>query len=258
MWYKMILESFKNQTSKDDCLGYFVHQFKIRKDSFLDTYFYKQCQEHTISLKEAFEAILANNSKLPDFPTPIIEQVYECEFVFGYDKKNEFAFFNDDKSPFIKVKDFDNIFNSLEGLIIDCNYEVSDVESVNTKKIEYNSFKLRKLNEKFIYLTDFKNRLVENRLIHKNTKLGAFRKIFSGEVIEKRVIWTGNRSELYYMVKRLYVDLKLVEDLKQQQWAVTVKCFVDADGNPYNRTSFKSLHPPATSNKIDSALKILL
>ena len=56
MWYKMILESFKSQTSKDACLGYFMHQYQIRSDVFVEkTYFFKTCKEHTISLNKAFE-----------------------------------------------------------------------------------------------------------------------------------------------------------------------------------------------------------
>ena len=254
MWFKMILESFKNQTSKDDCLGYFAHQFKIRKG----TYFYKQCQEHTTSLKEAFEAILANNSKLPDFPTPIIEQVYECEFVFGYDKKNELAFFNDDKIPLIEVKDFDNIIKSLDKAIKQCKggliRELKEEKSSQKPK----SFKYKKINSGLTNLTDLMNRLKENKLIANDTGLADFRKVFSGDAIDEQVVWTGKISELSYFVKQLNNKLKLVEDLKQEIWTVAIYCFVDSNGEKYERKRLKWQSVPVTSSKmIDSLLNTL-
>ena len=83
MWYKMILESFQNQTSKNDPSGYFLHQYKIGSDVFDDqSYFFKTCKEHTICLKEAFEVILDNNCQLPSFSNDVEEQVYNSSGCF--------------------------------------------------------------------------------------------------------------------------------------------------------------------------------
>ena len=66
------------------------------------------------------------------------------------------------------------------------------------------------------------NALKRKNLIGNSTDLKDFRKVFSGEAIDKPIIWTGNISELSYFIKQLHNELKLVEDLKQQQWAVTI------------------------------------
>lgn len=251
MWFKMILESFKSKTSIEDPLGYFQHQLSIRNDVFINSvYFYKQCQEHVLSLKDAFDVIVANNNQLPDFSNDILRQVYQCSHVFGYDESIEGAIFNIEKKALIEVEDFDNVMIALGKLI-------SKEDGENFKEYKHSSFKLKNLYRKSGNLTDFRKSLIKKNLIHQDTTLSVFRKIFSGEPIEERVIWIGNQSELYYLVKRMYTDLKLVEDLKQQQWAVAVNCFVDADSISFDRNKLRGLHTPATSNKIDSALNTL-
>ena len=84
-----------------------------------------------------------------------------------------------------------------------------------------------------------------------------FRKVFSGEEIKKPIVWTGNISELSYFIKQLHNVLKLVADLKQQQWAVTINCFIQENGEQYNRTKLRTQKVPTTSKNIDISLKTL-
>jgi hypothetical protein len=256
MWFKMILKIFENQTSKNDPFSYFISQFKIRKDNFNDTYFYKQCQEHTTALKQAFEVLLANKRQLPSITTDIIEQVYKCEFVFGYDKDVELGIF-EERILLIEVKDFDNILKALDEL-----NKLSKGKSL-TKPIKENlslqvkSFTYKKLNRGLSNLTDLMNSLKDKELIAIDTKLADFRNIFSGISIDTQVVWTGNTSELSYFVKQLHNDLKLVENLSQKQWIVTIHCFIDVNQKLFQRDQLKQAKPPATSGKIDLALKTL-
>ena len=82
-------------------------------------------------------------------------------------------------------------------------------------------------------------------------------KIFSGTEINTPVKWTGNISELYYF-KSIHNDWKLVEDTKQKQWQLTCICFVDENGEPFDRTKFRSLkRPNLTGDKIDKAVNLL-
>ncbi|WNW01862.1 hypothetical protein RRF68_00180 [Tenacibaculum sp. HL-MS23] len=106
-------------------------------------------------------------------------------------------------------------------------------------------------------LTDLMNTLKRKNLIDNSTDLKDFRKAFSGEEIEKPIVWTGNISELSYFIKQLHNELKLVENLKQQQWAVTINCFVQENGEQYNRTKLRTQKVPTTSKYIDMALKTL-
>lgn len=106
-------------------------------------------------------------------------------------------------------------------------------------------------------LTDLMNALKRKNLIDYSTDLKDFRKVFSGEAIHKPITWTGNISELSYFIKQLHNELKLVEDLKQQQWAVTINCFIQQNGEQYNRTKLRTQKVPTTSKNIDSALNTL-
>ncbi|TXD56915.1 hypothetical protein ES044_16105 [Polaribacter sp. IC066] len=106
-------------------------------------------------------------------------------------------------------------------------------------------------------LTSLKDSLIRKKLIASDTDLKDFRKVFGGEAIEKPIVWTGNISELSYFIKQLHNVLKYVVDLKQQQWVVTINCFIQEDGKLYNRTKLRAPKIPTTSKIIDKALKNL-
>lgn len=106
-------------------------------------------------------------------------------------------------------------------------------------------------------LTGLKDSLIRKKLIASDTDLKDFRKVFSGETIEKPIVWTGKISELHYFISQLHNKLKLVENLKQKQWEVAINCFIQENGEPYVRTKLKNQKVPATSKNIDSALKTL-
>ncbi len=257
MWFKMILETFKNQTSKNDPFGYLMHQFKIRRDDYDECYFYNQCKEHAIVLKQAFEVILDNKCQLPSFTTDIIEQVYKCEFVFGHDKNIEFWMF-EEKILLIEVKDFDNILNALERLITGCKPDYfTHLDSIRLEQSKKHSFRLVGYYKNQDKLKDLRKSLINKGFISKNTKLAIFKRIFSGEEIKTRVVWISNTSELGYFIKQLNKS-ELVEDLKQEHWIITLKCFEDKIGNSFKRTTLHGSKIPANKNKIDSALKTLM
>lgn len=129
--------------------------------------------------------------------------------------------------------------------------------SIEDKSINNKSFRYKKYNECYSQLTDLMNALKKRNLIESNTDLASFRKIFSGESIDKQVIWIGNISELSYFIKQLHNELKYVEDLKQQQWAVTINCFIQVNNEPYDRTKLRTQKVPSTSKNIDLALNTL-
>lgn len=124
-------------------------------------------------------------------------------------------------------------------------------------KSKQRSFTYKKWQFESTNLTLLKDSLIRKKLIASDTDLKDFRKAFSGEEIEKPIVWTGNISELSYFIKQLHNELKLVADLKQQQWAVTINCFIQENGEQYNRTKLRTQKVPATSKNIDMALKTL-
>lgn len=61
-------------------------------------------------------------------------------------------------------------------------------------------------------------------LIHPDTALVNFRKVFSNEVVKKQITWMGTPTELAYFIKRL-IDQKKIIDTKQQHWFIVCECF---------------------------------
>ncbi|WP_417620057.1 DUF6617 family protein [Oceanihabitans sediminis] len=127
-----------------------------------------------------------------------------------------------------------------------------------SKPIQFNSFTYKQYNTSPHKLGDLWDSLKLNNFISADTPLATFKKVFSSTEINTPVVWTGNISELYYFVKRIHGDLKLVEGLKQKQWEVTCICFVDENGEPFDRSKFRSLkRPKLTGDKIDNIVNLL-
>jgi hypothetical protein len=253
MWVKMVLLLFKSSVDLSNPESFFERQFNVRKDESDQIYFYEKCKEHLINVRNIYEDIVDNNCQLPDSPTLLEKQVFNCDSIFGYNQYDHAARFNDNKIPLIRLTHFNNVINALEELIVNSKKVVFSNKSTS----QYNSFKLKNLNTQFSKLTDLKRSLINKNYIHPETLLLEFRKVFSGEVIVNKIIWTGTISDLYYFIQQLYTRLQLVEDLKQNHWAVAASCFVDSEGNSYDRNKLKESKATLKTKNIDDALKTL-
>ncbi|WP_139856315.1 hypothetical protein [Aequorivita sinensis] len=140
--------------------------------------------------------------------------------------------------------------------------ETEPIKKTKIKKadspIQFHSFTYKQLPTNPDNINDLWDSLKLNGFISADTPLHIFKKIFSGTEINTPVKWTGNPSELSYFIKSIHNDLKLVEDLKQKQWQVTCICFVDENGEPFDRSKFRTLkRPTLTGDKIDKAINLL-
>jgi hypothetical protein len=152
----------------------------------------------------------------------------------------------------------ENILQDFKKGLIGSGRKQEVIEKPKTKpKSKHHSFTYKKWQFESTNLTYLKESLIDKKLIASDTELKHFRKVFSGEEIEKPIVWTGNISELSYFIKQLHNVLKLVENLKQQQWVVTINCFIQENGEQYNRTKLRTQKVPTTSKNIDMALKTL-
>lgn len=121
------------------------------------------------------------------------------------------------------------------------------------------SFTYKQYNTAPHKLNDLCDSLKKNGFISEDTGLSDFKKIFSGSQVKKKIVWTGNISELYYFVKLIHSKHKVIEDLKQRQWEVACLCFVNQDGFPFERSKFRSLKKPRlTGEKIKRVVDLLL
>ncbi|HKM94487.1 MAG TPA: DUF6617 family protein [Prolixibacteraceae bacterium] len=98
-------------------------------------------------------------------------------------------------------------------------------------------------------LTDLCDSLKKSGFIHKDTTTINFKKVFSGKEINTPIIWTGNPSEFAYFIKLIYTINHYVDNLKQRQWEVACKCFVQTDGSSFDRTKLRTLKKPQLTHK---------
>jgi len=193
---------------------------------------------------------------------------HDCEEVMGinWERIDEFLAFSTHEeieeyekkksiSDIIKYESNTQISNLNKEDTLSKNHSI--VEKGRSSKINHHSFKYKKINTSQSNLTDLLNSLKRVNLVHKETILKDFRKVFNDELITRPIVWTGNVSELYYFIKRLHNDLKYVDDLKKQQWGVAIKCFIQADNTPYDRRRLSTQKPPSTAKRIDKVLNTL-
>jgi len=106
-------------------------------------------------------------------------------------------------------------------------------------------------------LTEFRKSLIEGGFIDKSTKLTDFNKVFKNERITVPIRWSGNLSELYYLIKTLHNDKKLIDNTGKEVWKITANCFVDANGNQFDWAKFRGQKIPVSSRKLDKIISVL-
>lgn len=106
-------------------------------------------------------------------------------------------------------------------------------------------------------LTECRKDLISAGFIDKSTSLANFKKIFKNELPAIPIKWTGNLSELYYLIKLLHNDKKLINSTGKEVWKITANCFVDADGNKYDYQKFRGQKNPVSKSKLDTIVSHL-
>lgn len=225
-----------------------LNDFEINKYLTLSV---NQFKTHTPAKRaEEFKRIYHNTYWYPNYMEYNPKQ-YENKYPVHVWKhyKNHFQLFKEAT---------ENILQDFKKGLIGSGRKQEVIDKPKSKpKSKHKSFTYKKWQFESTNLTSLKDSLIRKKLIASDTDLKDFRKAFSGEEIEKPIVWTGNISELSYFIKQLHNVLKLVADLKQQQWAVTINCFIQENGEQYNRTKLRTQKVPATSKNIDMALKTL-
>lgn len=140
--------------------------------------------------------------------------------------------------------------------------EPEPVQKTKTKKtetsIQFNSFFYKQFNTNPDKINDLWNSLKLNNFISDDTPLPTFKKIFSGKKPEEPIKWIGYNNALYYFIKLLHNDLKLVENLNHRHWEITCKCFVDKEGKTFEQSSFRGMKRPSlTANTLERIVGLL-
>lgn len=103
-------------------------------------------------------------------------------------------------------------------------------------------------------IVNLKDSLELYGFISGETKLTDFKKVFSGKEVKSKIVWTGKESLVYFI--RQMKRLKLIKPVKDI-WKISVKCFVDVDGNDFDNINLNSQKKPADTSKIDKILQNL-
>jgi len=100
------------------------------------------------------------------------------------------------------------------------------------KKYEEECF-LKNINE----LTETLSLLKREGFVHPATNLDQFKNIFSYKTInpEEKIIWVGSNIELKWFVQILLRELKVIGHPSEGLWKVTLHCFVDEEGNDFEK-----------------------
>jgi hypothetical protein len=121
-----------------------------------------------------------------------------------------------------------------------------------------NSFRYKYHKSNLSALTDLMYSLVKSGYIDPETDLKDFRRIFNNSVPKSKIIWKRKISELKFFIDYLHRKQQSIDDLKVYIWQVTVKCFVDKNGNSFDSNRFKGLKKPAHTAEIITAASFLI
>lgn len=108
------------------------------------------------------------------------------------------------------------------------------------------SFVYKKYPRNSDLLEELRNSMIKKGLIDEDTHLSRFKRIFSGEEVYHKVVWRGNKSQLYYFVKYLNSHPSF-EDKRDYKWEVAMKCFDFIDKKTQHQFDWRKLkgtHPP--------------
>ena len=104
------------------------------------------------------------------------------------------------------------------------------------------------------------DRLIEGRLIDKNTDKANFKKVFSGLPLNdiSPINWTGQKNLLAYLIDKLNDEGKILEE---HFWSIAEHCFSNVSNlsqMKFNYTSLNKSEKPRGFSKIDKVLKELI
>jgi hypothetical protein len=106
-------------------------------------------------------------------------------------------------------------------------------------------------------ITDLYNDLKVQKLIDSQTSVHEFKKVFFNGQPENPIRWTGTISELHFFIKCIHNQEQKVVDLKQKHWEVAQHCFVDSNGNRFDRDKLKNQKDPVSADFIRELVRNL-
>jgi hypothetical protein len=120
----------------------------------------------------------------------------------------------------------------------------------STQKPKLLSFQYKEHSKNPEAITELFRDLKDMGLIDSQTSIHEFKRVFLNGKPENPIKWTGTISELHFFIKCLHNQEKKVDYLKQRHWEVAQQCFVDSEGNRFEREKLKNQKDPVSADII--------
>lgn len=124
-------------------------------------------------------------------------------------------------------------------------------------KPKFQSFQYKEQSKNPEAINELFRDLKDKGLIDSQTSIHEFKRVFINGQPENPIKWTGNISELHFFIKCLHNQEKKVVDLRQKHWEVAQHCFVDSNGNRFERDKLKNQKDPVSADFIRELVRNL-
>ena len=84
--------------------------------------------------------------------------------------------------------------------------------------------------------------LKKGHFVHEDTSLDIFIAIFKKEKLDPSdlIIWIGSIKELQWFISAIVYESEKIVVVKNDIWLITIKCFVDKDGNSFTDSQLRN------------------
>lgn len=226
-------------------------------------------RRHTVSvLQRATEIITENNlildaldAKNTIFATNPV--YYEAIHIFNYIVSTAMYIFVEFQEQFKeylspeKMMTIEELYTIEMKVAVPENIPVGRIEGKAIRNVnptdsdesrEYLSFKYKDCDTNPEAIKDLFNCLRDkNKFIAGETSFIDFRRVFTGGIPVKKIVWEKGASALNFFIKYIHNEKKYVEDTDEHHWEITVNCFKQPDGSDFDRTKIRTQQKPAAS-----------
>lgn len=221
-----------------------------------------------IERKQFNRSVIA--SRHADFRTDRTHK--ECTYIFNYMLVAVIRCLLEIQSHFIEFIEKDNVLaiSDIYSQILHKNApeipEIQEIQTITIKtedekptpKKDTLSFTYTKLQKQSSSINDLMDSLKLAKNISDETSITDFKHAFSGLKVNNPIRWTGNKSDLSYLIKLLCNEHKVLTFPGNSLWKVVCECFVDKDGNRFNEANLRDQKKPKlTASTIEKSALLM-
>jgi len=170
-------------------------------------------------------------------------QIYHCQVTLPISKEGNRA----QQMGYIAYENINKAIDVLEDYVQQASTNKSSIKANDAtpplKKIH--GFRVK--NHKC--LNDAFDQLKNKGFIDEGTSKNDFEKVFSGRILDRKIIWLKGPGLLSYFIK--YINNKGIEDEKKHIWDTSINCFQDINKNAFTIKQLRFAKKPSDTKEID-------